>query len=64
MLRLTGPLAPSRFRLTASSDRWSRIEKLRILGHVAVRAKRRQVSDHIIPLLAPLDLVVQRQVLK
>jgi hypothetical protein len=61
-LLLTGLSLPSWLGLAAHADGWDGIEKLPVLGQVAVRAKRHQVLECVIPLLAPLDLVVHHGV--
>jgi hypothetical protein len=43
---------------TANSDCWHRVGKLPVPGQMAIRAKRHQVLERIITLLAPLDLTV------
>ena len=55
---------PSLFWLAANSHRWHRIDKLLVLGQVAIRAKRHQVLKRVIPLLASFDLVVDLEILQ
>jgi hypothetical protein len=55
-------LLRSWFWLAANSGCWDGIEKLPVLGQVAVRAKRYKVRERIVPVLAAFDPVVHLQV--
>jgi hypothetical protein len=53
---------PSWFGLAANSHCWHCVEKLTVFGHVAIRAKRYEIPERVIPLRAPLDPVVHLEI--
>jgi hypothetical protein len=46
----------ARFGLATHCERVEGVEKLTVLSQVAVSAKRHEVRERIVPLLAPFDL--------
>ena len=63
-LRQTGSSLPAGFGLTARFGRYHRIVKLPMLLHVAVGTQAHKILKRVISLLAPLDLVMDLEILQ